>query len=339
MTEMHTARVAILADSPLQRHVLQQVLADNGYHVVLNSDPERFDEAAWPAVATDLWLIDLSQTEESPLVDALLEGAEVPILFGEGQAPERFTDPFTQWEKRLIGKLKRLIGDPVAAVGPALETLLQDQPRPPRLTLPEPLANLPLPAGDPAPEVWLLAASLGGPAAVKAFLDALPGGLPVGFLYAQHIGDGFAANLLRAVGRHSQWHIQGVRPGEPVRCGEVVVVPTQQELTFRANGALDIVERAWPEPYTPSISQMMLNLAQHFGARCGVIVFSGMGNDGTASAPYVRRRGGTLWTQSASTCIAPSMPESLRESGLATLTADPRGLAEALVARLAEQQS
>ncbi len=37
MTEMHTARVAILADSPLQRHVLQQVLADNGYHVVLNS--------------------------------------------------------------------------------------------------------------------------------------------------------------------------------------------------------------------------------------------------------------------------------------------------------------
>ena len=272
-------------------------------------------------------------------MDALLEGAEVPILFGEGQAPERFTDPFTQWEKRLIGKLKRLIGDPVAAVGPALETLLQDQPRPPRLTLPEPLANLPLPAGDPAPEVWLLAASLGGPAAVKAFLDALPGGLPVGFLYAQHIGDGFAANLLRAVGRHSQWHIQGVRPGEPVRCGEVVVVPTQQELTFRANGALDIVERAWPEPYTPSISQMMLNLAQHFGARCGVIVFSGMGNDGTASAPYVRRRGGTLWTQSASTCIAPSMPESLRESGLATLTADPRGLAEALVARLAEQQS
>ncbi len=185
----------------------------------------------------------------------------------------------------------------------------------------------------------MLAASLGGPAAVKAFLDALPGGLPVGFLYAQHIGDGFAANLLRAVGRHSQWHIQGVRPGEPVRCGEVVVVPTQQELTFRANGALDIVERAWPEPHTPSISQMMLNLAQHFGARCGVIVFSGMGNDGTASAPYVRRRGGTLWTQSASTCIAPSMPESLRESGLATLTADPRGLAEALVARLAEQQS
>jgi chemosensory pili system protein ChpB (putative protein-glutamate methylesterase) len=33
------------------------------------------------------------------------------------------------------------------------------------------------------------------------------------------------------------------------------------------------------------------------------------------------------------------MPESLRESGLTTLTADPRGLAEALVARLAEQRS
>ncbi len=157
---MHTARVAILADSPLQRHVLQQVLADNGYHVVLNSDPERFDEAAWPSVATDLWLIDLSQTRNPaggraagggrsahPVRRRPGAGALHRPLHPVGEAPDR--------------KLKRLIGDPVAAVGPALETLLQDQPRPPRLTLPEPLANLPLPAGDPLR--GLVAGGLPGP--------------------------------------------------------------------------------------------------------------------------------------------------------------------------------
>ena len=41
-----SGRVAILADTSLQRHVLQQAVLGNGYQVVLNSDPERLDEQA-----------------------------------------------------------------------------------------------------------------------------------------------------------------------------------------------------------------------------------------------------------------------------------------------------
>lgn len=210
-----------------------------------------------------------------------------------------------------------------------------DEERPPRLEIPGDLAAMPLQAGEAAREVWLLAASLGGPAAVKAFLDALPGGLPIGFLYAQHIDASFEQNLPQAVGRHSQWHVKNVRDGEALRCGEVMVVPVLHELGFHHDGRLKCSQRPWPEPYTPSIDQMMLNLAQQFGPDCGVIVFSGMGSDGSAAAAYVRRQGGEVWTQRADSCVCSSMPDSLREAGYSSFNASPRELAEALVKHLA----
>ncbi|CAD5106429.1 chemotaxis protein CheB [Zestomonas carbonaria] len=337
MMEKTTGRIAVLADTSLQRHVLQQALAGNGYEVVLNSDPARLDDEALDACAADLWLVDLAQSEDSPLVDRLLERAAVPVLFGEGHAPERHSEHYPRWERRLVGKLKRLVGDPSQAVGPSLEALLAEAQRPNRLELPKALADTPLQAGEPARQVWLLAASLGGPAAVKAFLDALPGGLPIGFLYAQHIDASFEAALPQAVGRHSQWHVNPARQGDPVRCGEVVVVPIQRELAFADDGGMQLNDRGWPEPYSPSIDQMMLNLAQHFGAQCGVVVFSGMGSDGSAAAAYLRRQGGEIWTQRADSCACPSMPDSLREGGYSAFSGDPRELAEALVNHLAGQ--
>jgi chemosensory pili system protein ChpB (putative protein-glutamate methylesterase) len=260
-------------------------------------------------------------------------------LFGEGHAPERHSENYPRWERRLFGKLKKLVGDPSQGVGNSLASLMLDTQRPARLELPQALANTPLLAGEPAKQVWLLAASMGGPAAVKEFLDALPGGLPVGFVYAQHIDASFEASLPQAVGRHSQWQVNLARHGDSVRCGEVVVAPISFELGFAEDGAMQIADRGWPEPYSPSIDQMMLNLAQHFGTQGGVIAFSGMGSDGSAAAAYVRRQGGEIWTQRADSCACSSMPDSLREGGYSAFGGSPRELAEALVNRLVGQCS
>lgn len=112
MTEKTSARIAVIADTSLQRHVLQQALVGNGYQVILNSDPARLDDDALSACDADLWLVDLAQSEDSPLVDSLLERASAPVLFGEGHAPERHSENYPRWERRLFGKLKRLVGTP-----------------------------------------------------------------------------------------------------------------------------------------------------------------------------------------------------------------------------------
>ncbi|MGK9066833.1 chemotaxis protein CheB [Stutzerimonas chloritidismutans] len=334
MSEVVAARIGVIADTSLQRHVLQQALTANGYQVVLNNDPARLQEDDLAAIEADLWLVDLAQTEESPLVNSLLERDACPVLFGEGRAPERHSEHYPRWERRLFGKLKRLVGDPSCAVGPRLDVLRNDEQRPSSLELPAVLASHQQPAGAPAREIWLLAASLGGPEAVKAFLDVLPAGLPVGFVYAQHIEASFQTALSQAVGRHSQWQVGQCRDKDLIRCGEVVIAPIAQEMSFDKDGSMQLTGRAWPEPYSPSIDQMMLNLAQQFGRRCGVIAFSGMGSDGNAAAAYVLRQGGRVWTQRAETCVCSSMPDSLREGGYSSLSGDPRELAQALVNHL-----
>lgn len=339
MRELEAARIGVIADTSLQRHVLQQALSANGYRVVLNSDPARLEEADLAAIEADLWLVDLAQTEDSPLVNALLESDRCPVLFGEGHAPERNSEHYPRWERRLFGKLKRLVGDPSRAVGPRLEVMAEDAQRPASLPLPSVLANADSVDGEPAGEVWLLAASLGGPEAVKAFLDALPAGLPVGFVYAQHIEASFESALSQAVGRHSPWRVNQSRAGDRIRCGEVVIAPIAQEMTFGQGGTMLLNGRSWPEPYSPSIDQMMLNLAQQYGRHCGVIAFSGMGSDGSAAAAYLLRQGGRVWTQSADSCACSSMPDSLREGGYSAFSADPRALAQALLDHLAQQAS
>ncbi len=328
-----TARIAILADTSLQRHILQRALTDGGYQVVFNQDPTQLEATELRACEADLWLVDLAQGEELPVLDELLEG-DTPVLFGEGKAPERNSEHYPRWERALFTKLKRLVGDPTTSVGPSLQGLLNageagEQP----LSLP---ASLVAADAEPAREVWLLAASLGGPLAVKAFLDALPAGLPVAFLYAQHIDVGFEATLPQAVGRHTAWRVRQAQPGQSLCNGEVQVVPVGRELGFAPDGRLQLLERPWPEPYSPSIDQMMLNLAGQFGARCGVIAFSGMGSDGSAAAAYVRRQGGRIWTQSAESCVCSSMPDSLREGGYSELSGSPRELAAALIGHLAD---
>ena len=339
MPESSSARIAVLADTSLQRHVLQQALGANGYQVVLNSDPARMEPADLAKAEADLWLVDLAQTEDSPLVDALLARDSTLVLFGEGHAPERHSEHYPRWERRLFGKLKRLVGDPSREVGPRLD-VLQGKPGDGgsgRLALPPTLQAALAEPGTVAPEVWLLGASLGGPEAVKAFLDALPAGLPVGFVYAQHIEASFEQTLCQVIGRHSQWHVSLCRDGDAVRCGEVVIAPIGNELAFSADGRMARSARCWPEPYSPSIDQMMLNLAQQFGARCGAIVFSGMGSDGSTAAAYLLRQGGQIWTQRADSCACSSMPDNLRDGGYSALSGDPRELAQALVNHFAQR--
>ena len=115
------------------------------------------------------------------------------------------------------------------------------------------------------------------------------------------------------------------------------MVPIAHELGFSDDGLMQLGERGWPEPYSPSIDQMMLNLAQHYGPACGVIAFSGMGSDGSSAAAYLRRQGGEIWTQRADSCACASMPDSLRDGEYSSFSGDPHALAQALVRHLAAQ--
>lgn len=334
MIEQAAVRVAVVADTSLQRHLLQQFLSKRGYQVVLNSDPQQLTAERLKNCQTDLWLYDTvcSNEVECPTLEYFLTKSSAPVLFGEGAAPGLGSEDYPRWERSLLKKILQLTQHPAQRDGLSVampRAIISPATVP--VELPQHFVKQPIQADQPAKQVWLLAASMGGPQAVKAFLDALPVGLPLGFIYAQHIDAHFESSLPQAVGRHSQWSVRLLDEHQFVREGEVVIVPIQHELSFASNSRLLTLNKPWEGAYSPSVEQIMRNLAQHYGRHCGVIVFSGMGNDGSIAAGYVQQQGAQVWTQSAESCACSSMPDSVVQAGCSVLSASPQGLAHELV--------
>jgi len=337
-------RVGILADDRLQQHMLSSTMLNLGFDVVVCTDPDRMEWYDSSDCSLDVWLVDVvldDLPEPCDWLDSLLDG-EVPVLLGFEQAPSKTSHAFPRWQKRLYEKLSEVARNMPAtaesekslAVIRALDEARVGKGRAiQRLPLPRVFSGRNL-EGQPARCVWVLGASLGGPPAVKDFLDALPAGLPIAFVYAQHIDERFEETLSATIGRHSAFELVTLKENEPLRVGQVLVAPIKNQFGFSSAGLLTAKDAAWPGPYGPSIDQVILTVFGHYQCVSGVILFSGMGNDGSEAIMSINSPDLTVWVQSPESCINSSMPESALETECVKFRGDPFQLANQLVNRL-----
>jgi len=250
----------------------------------------------------DVLLLDVDEhMQDHALIEQLLEESDVPIIFNDASGLT-FNEPavLAKWYGKLLGKIAEITGR------------MRQQ---------------------PARNVWVLGASLGGPDALKQFLGALPRDLPAAFVIAQHMGDHFDQLLAGQLDRSTPLRVAPVRVGHVLRHGEAVVVPTQERLRVNPIGALELLPMDKTGPYSPSIDTIMADMARRYGERCNAIVFSGMCEDGLQGAEAVARAGGDVWTQSAKSCVISNMPDKVREAGLSLYEGTPRQLAGQLIRR------
>ncbi len=321
-------RIGVIADSSLQGHLLAQAVRVQGFEVAVNADPENLEQDWLDAEEVDLWMVDLTSEDRwQHFLDDLLENAAAPILFCDGQAPDRAAPEYPRWERRLLGKMLDYVDRP--RMDEPLEDL--ETYTPPGAVV-SPTEFQALPGGEAPPErVWVLGASLGGPAAVKSFLDCLPSELPVAFVLAQHIDAGFLETLTRVLVRDNDFQCRVGYDGERLAHGTVMIAPVTHEIDFDVEGFVHATEQDWEGPYAPSIDQVINNTASRFQTRCGAILFSGMGNDGSIAGPSLSSQGGRVWAQSAGSCAASSQPDSARETGCVSFSGTPDELARELV--------
>lgn len=325
-------RIGVVSDVVLQRHRLQEACARFGLAACFSGDPERL--MAYPDFPdAGLWLVTLQDEADHPaLLDHLLDNTEAPVLFGVDQAPKPGSTEYLRWERRLLDKLEKQLGHlEQLDSADALEELAEpdDSGTITPLALPQWIA--PAAPGSVAEEIWILGASLGGPAAVKKFLDHLPPGLPVGFVYAQHIDGNFTDVLTRVLGRHAHYSLKKAEAGYRVCNGDVVLLPVEREWAFDSQRKLAEKSTPWPGPYGPSIDQVLLNVADAYGKQCHAILFSGMGNDGALTAPMLKAYGSRIWVQESNSCGNSSMPESVAATGCSSFSGTPEQLAAELV--------
>ncbi|MDE1463320.1 chemotaxis protein CheB [Spartinivicinus poritis] len=341
VSNVHHGKVGVIADTSLQRHLIQALIQAQGYQVTFNLAPDRVDiDTLKSAVAA--WYVDLVSDESdwSDFIDLILEYSDVPVLFGDGEeAPPRTSENYPRWERRLLNKLSNVVPLPPAQLPQTEEAttpIAFDTPKE-AVPLPSILASLAAEPPEVPERVWVLGASLGGPSAVKHFLDCLPGKLPIAFVYAQHIDSSFEEVLGKSVGRHSEFQVVLAKDGHRLAHGEVLVVPIDNVITFGEQAEVIREPREWDGPYNPCIDQVMNNTLQRFGKHTGAIIFSGMGQDGVKAAANFKEVAAPIWTQAPESCASSSMPDAIIDAGLNQFSADPVGLAEQLVQHIADE--
>lgn len=333
MVHKHNPRVGVIADSTLQRHVVCKAIEAAGYGVAHTLSPEKVDDSILTGNGTDVWLVDIEDEDKwSDFIVHLFEAAQAPILLGEGHAPSVNSLQFQRWERKIYAKLKDIVGAPAP---PPLDVAALAKPKAEPLPLPAELAGRQH-AGEPASNIWVLGASLGGPNAVKEFLDALPAGLPIAFVIAQHIDAGFEDTLTKVWSKNSAFTFVRPELGNRLSHGQIMIAPIDQVMCVNGNAEVMLFGEPWEGPYSPSIDQVMSLMADHLGQQTGAILFSGMGNDGAIAACKMKDMNIPVWAQTADTCANSSMPDSARATGCVSFSGSPTELARHLTRHAAE---
>lgn len=181
--------------------------------------------------------------------------------------------------------------------------------------------------------VWLLAGSAGATDAVQQFLNAFTEQPPVAFLYAQHLDPQLHHQLERFTLGSDLFSLAVSQGSHALEPGSIVMISPRHKVTLHETGRITSNKEAWNTGHTPDINELLILLSALRVARRGVIVFSGMGDDGREALPTFDASGGTIWAQSPGSAISGAMPSAAIATGLVERVGDPAGLAAAFSAR------
>lgn len=316
-------RVAIACNSKEMRLRTRRILEQQGLIVVADGPLELpFLTTAESYHANVLFVeLDEAYEEQAQVLEKLLEQASLPMLFNEGifQDKKKRTT-LAKWGQRVSEKLTKL----------ATST-------PPRITATGETATPINSVGfsveeEKAPQrVWVLGASTGGPQALRRFLSAIPGTLPIAFIVAQHIGSNFLELFTKQLSKYTRFSVEVPKSGHLLQHQQILIAPEKHDLSFDDNCCLTLLPTVRDYRYSPSIDLLMCKVSERFGPMAGAIIFSGMGDDGAQGCRYLFANGGTVWAQDAASCEISSMPDYARATGAVSFSAPPEELARNLV--------
>ena len=167
----------------------------------------------------------------------------------------------------------------------------------------------------------------------------LPAKLGVAFIYVQHIDPGFEQTLTDVLERNGEYPAYQIQHGDVLHENGIAVVRSDQQVELQENGTFIERPEPWSGPYSPSVDQVVANVARNFSGHCGVIIFTGMGDDGSASCRLIRQRGGAVWVQTPADCTVPSMPDSVLATGSVEKIGTPEELAASFIEYIQKLES
>ncbi|MBS1869745.1 MAG: chemotaxis protein CheB [Actinobacteria bacterium] len=165
--------------------------------------------------------------------------------------------------------------------------------------------------------IVVIAASTGGPRALGELIPRLPAPLGAGTVIVQHLPSGFTGPLARRLDQAARLRVREAGDGDVLDPRVALIAPGGSHLRLSAAGTATLSDAPEVGGLRPRADLTIADAARAFGERTVLVVLTGMGNDGLEGAGEVRRRGGRVLVEAASTCTVYGMPRAVAEAQLA----------------------
>lgn len=316
-------KILVIDDSPHARRVLARLLSEelegaqvdtagNGQLALAKVGRESYDlitlDLNMPVMDGYTFLRIFRQRDKTPVlaVSSVIESADVELaleLGANGFMPKP-SDPRRQMEtvrEELRLKVKNLIPD-----APLREIVEEGE------------AVRYQPGSFP---VVVVGCSSGGPPTLQYLLSGLPDKPGAAVIVAQHMPDGFTANMTRRLDRLLKVQVRELADGMTIEAGTVYFCPGGHDVVLAEGQAGKAV--AWVTSTggrtdtlgTPSVDKLFESAATLFGARVVGFVLTGMGRDGAQGVRAINAAGGRVLAEAESTAAIYGMPREAMDTG------------------------
>ncbi|MDP3848327.1 MAG: chemotaxis protein CheB [Pseudomonas sp.] len=160
------------------------------------------------------------------------------------------------------------------------------------------------------PQLVAIAASAGGPVALKTLLQTLLLPQPWALILVQHIANGFLLSFRDWLASLSALPVAVAEEGQILTPGVLYLAPDGVHLGFSAERRVRLHTGPPEEHLRPSANYLFRSVAQQFGKQAIGIQLSGMGRDGAQGLAELYKTGALTLVQEPSSAVIDSMPRA-----------------------------
>lgn len=161
-----------------------------------------------------------------------------------------------------------------------------------------------------------IAASTGGPAALRRVLHDLPRDFAVPILVVQHIARGFANGFARWLGDGCRLRVKIAEDGEPLAARVVYIAPDDRHLAVDDQTRITLTDAPPVGGFRPSATHLFESVAKAAGATAAAVVLSGMGDDGVDGLHALYAAGGRVIAQDKNSSVVYGMAREAVRRGV-----------------------
>lgn len=158
-----------------------------------------------------------------------------------------------------------------------------------------------------AAELIAIAASTGGPPALRRVLIDLPRTLPAPILIVQHIARDFTAGFVEWLAGSCALPVKVARDSEALVDGVVYIAPDDTHLGVTRDGRVQLGDQPPVGGFRPSATHMFESAGVAYGKRLIAVVLTGMGSDGADGLATAHAAGSYVIAQDEATSVVYGM--------------------------------